>query len=262
MRLKLALLGFSLIVSAFSYAQSELDCPVPKAMPDSEHHLSSDFNSLSGWGKHFGYAHSVQIVSDPLNHLNRVVRFEIREGDVFRTRTGESNRAEIYERYRAPFDVGIHYKFKVLITDEWQFDNVRALIAQWHATPDRHLGEISRSPNLGIELRNNRFLIRSQTSDLAINHHNKNGMKRLKHYLSEKVRLNHWYQFDVQVLWTPSPNGYLKLKIDDETVVDFKGPTSYYDCVGPYFKAGVYRDDTPNSFVILFDDYYRNLLPN
>ncbi|MGR5543120.1 heparin lyase I family protein, partial [Vibrio campbellii] len=76
--------------------------------------------------------HSAQIVIDPQNNQNRVMRFELREGDVFETRSGEHFRAEVYERYRAPFDVDMHYRFKVLTPNEWEYDDVRALIAQWH----------------------------------------------------------------------------------------------------------------------------------
>lgn len=115
------------------------------------------------------------------------MRVEVRENDVFATRTGDAYRAEVYERYKAPFYTGMRYRFRTLISDEWEFDDVRALIAQWHATPDLHLGEISRSPNLGIELRNNRFLIRGQTSGLPVNLHNKEGMTRVRHYLSEPI---------------------------------------------------------------------------
>ncbi|MDV5168582.1 polysaccharide lyase [Photobacterium rosenbergii] len=260
----LIFLSFSALafVTFESSSSSLLECPVYDSKTDNNHHRDSDFSDLLGWGLHFGYTHSAQTVNDPKNISNHVLRVELRENDLFRTRTGDFYRAEIYENYRAQFGVGIQYKFKVLIPNEWEFDDVRALIAQWHATPDRHLGEISRSPNLGIELRNDRFLIRTQTSQLPINLDNKNGMTRRQLYLSEPIKQNHWYEFDIKAKWVPSELGYIHIKIDGETVVDYQGPTSYYDCRGPYFKAGIYRDYTPNTFVIYFDAFSRQRLDN
>ncbi|GAL17383.1 hypothetical protein JCM19235_5932 [Vibrio maritimus] len=83
-------------------------------------------------------------------------------------------------------------------------------------------------------------------------------MTRVRHYLSEPIEKKRWYQFDIKVMWTPSSEGYLQVQIDDTTVVDYQGPTSYLDCVGPYFKAGVYRDYSPHTFVVYFDDYSRS----
>ncbi|GAL27109.1 hypothetical protein JCM19239_1123 [Vibrio variabilis] len=236
-------------VSAFS---GELECPTSQDDSNQQYENSVNFPNLTDWGKHFSYAHSATLVPDPHNEEHTVLRVEVQENDVFATRTGDAYRAEVYERYKAPFNTETRYRFKTLISEEWEFDDVRALIAQWHATPDLHLGEISRSPNLGIEVRNNRFLIRGQTSDLPVNLHNKEGMTRVHHYLSEPIEKNRWYQFDIKVMWTPSSEGYLQVQIDDATVVDYHGPTSYLDCVGPYFKAGVYRDYSSHTFVCLF----------
>ncbi|WP_261836558.1 polysaccharide lyase [Vibrio ishigakensis] len=251
-----ALLIATLFLSSAASSEELLQCPElkNKTAPTSRY---SSFDSLAGWGKHFGYEHSAQIVDDPTGKANQVLRVELRDGDVYRTRSGEHYRAEVYETFRAKFDTPMQYSFKVLITDEWQTADVRALIAQWHGTPDRHLGEISRSPNLGIELRNDRFLIRGQTSSEPINQHNKIGMHRETFFLSEPIKRNHWYHFDIDVTWSHTNRGSLKLKLDGDTVIGHQGPTSYYDCVGPYFKMGIYRDKTPMPFVIYFDDFSR-----
>ncbi|MEH0675316.1 heparin lyase I family protein [Vibrio scophthalmi] len=259
MKLLLPIIIALLLVACAEQSVAHLSCPDIKS-DDTAHQWHSPFDDLQGWGSHFGYPHSAMIVQDPMDSSNNVLRLELRDGDQFHTRSGYAYRAEVYERYKAPFNRPIHYRFKVLITDQWQYDDVRALIAQWHATPDRHLNEISRSPNLGIELRNDRFLIRSQTSQLAVNTDNKHGMTRTQHYLSAPIEKNRWYQFDVRVKWTPNSDGYLAITINDQSVVNHRGPTSYVDCLGPYFKAGIYRDHSPNTFALLLDDYSRTLI--
>lgn len=252
--------SFLISMLCFSVYSADLYCPEQKKSDSIQHTRQSDFSNLDGWGKHFSDSHSAKIANDPVSESNTVLKVTLRDGEVYETRSGEHFRAEVYEQYRAPFDKPLYYRFKVLIPDEWEYADVRALIAQWHGTPDRHLGEISRSPNLGIELRNDRFLIRSQTSSLAINKHNKQGMERRQLFLSEPIDRNHWYIFEVQVNWTYQDSGFLKVFIDGERVVDHQGATSYRDCRGPYFKMGIYRDETPNTFQIYFDNFQREAL--
>ncbi|WP_165311220.1 polysaccharide lyase [Vibrio ziniensis] len=256
-----ALLFILLLLSGcVNYGIPELQCPSNDVKKSPQYYRFSDLSQINDWGHHYSYPYSAQIVSDPMDDSNKVLRVEIREGDTYRTYTGERHRAEIYEAYKANFNQLTHYSFRVLIPDEWQFVDVRSLIAQWHATPDRHLGEISRSPNLGIELRNDRFVIRGQASQVPVNTDNKKGMQRKTHYVSEPIKRNFWYQFDVVVNWSYEENGVIQISINSEPVVNFNGATSYYDCIGPYFKMGIYRDDTPKTFVIYFDDYQRNIL--
>ncbi|MGL6315535.1 polysaccharide lyase [Vibrio sp. WXL103] len=251
------LMGSAVMSGCQTAADLPLTCPPSKVVSADEHQRSSDLETLAGWGKQFGHVHSATIITDPIDSNNQVLRIELREGEQYQTRSGWYHRAEVYEQYRAPFDTPMRYQFRVYIPDEWQFADVRALIAQWHATPDRHLGEISRSPNLGIELRDNRFLIRGQTSPLTVNKHNKQGMVRQQYYLSPPIEKNRWYEFDIKVTWTHEPSGSLEINIDNNQVVEYSGATSYNDCAGPYFKMGIYRDDSPSTFVIYFDDYFR-----
>ena len=105
--------------------------------------------------------HSIRIVPDPLDHKKRVVRFEVREGDIWRGDAQRGmfgvERSELSEpEYRAPFRADLWYQFRVLVPDESTDMLTRCLIAQWHATPDTHLGEVLRSPVLGIEIRGNK----------------------------------------------------------------------------------------------------------
>lgn len=236
------------------------DCPEPKG--GREHRVALDFDdgTLEGWGHHFPHDESAKVVEDPANKDNRVVRFKLEEGEVYTTRSGEFYRAELYERYKAPFKVDMRYSFRVYIGDEWENDDIRALIAQWHGTPDLHLGEISRSPNLGIEYRDDKFLIRMNTSKARINKDNKTNIDRRILYLSEVVEKDRWYEFLIDVKWTHEDEGYFDIWIDGEQVVEYRGGTAYNDCVGPYFKMGIYRDNTPKTFVIYHDDYKREVV--
>lgn len=122
MKIKVLLLA---VLPFIASSNELLKCPEPKIEP-SQSNRSSSLDSLDGWGKHFGYEHSAEIVEDPTGKANQVLRVELRDGDVYRTRSGEHYRAEVYETFRAKFDTPMQYSFKVLVTDEWQTADVRA----------------------------------------------------------------------------------------------------------------------------------------
>jgi len=236
------------------------DCPESKAAGKSSVDLNFDGGTLEGWGHHFSHEEAAKVVEDPLNKDNMVVRFKLEEGEIYTTRSGASYRSELYERYKAPIKVDIRYSFRVYIGDEWENDDIRALIAQWHGSPDLHLGEVYRSPNLGIEYRDDKFLIRMNTSKVKVNRDNKKSIDRRTLYLSEVVEKNRWYEFVVDVRWTHEDDGYFDIWIEGKKVVEYRGGTAYNDCIGPYFKMGIYRDDTPKTFVIYHDDYKREIV--
>jgi len=109
-----------------------------------------------GWHVEKGGSHSIQIVDDPIDSTNQVVRFEVRAGDQWwwdRKHQKHAERAELseYSYYYPPYGKDMWYRFRTFISPEWKTGGVRCLIAQWHALPDD--GEVWRSPPLGIEYR-------------------------------------------------------------------------------------------------------------
>ena len=259
---KLTLLSGLLLTSASTNAQELLQCPARTFPGETSTSISFDPSQwpLKGWLIQSPNPRALHLSSDPTDADNSVVRFELRQGETLQTRTVNRPRAELYEQYRAPFHRPIEYQFRVFIPNEWHNDNVRALIAQWHATPDLHLNEVSRSPNLALDMRGDQLLVKLQTSSVAVHHDNRTAMVHDVLYRSDPIKKNQWYQFKVQVNWSWSADGYVKLWIQNKQVVDYVGPTAYQDCYGPYFKMGIYRQDSPNTFVMYADDYQRKLL--
>lgn len=233
----------------------------PQRSYDEPEAAAVDFTFASlppkGWQLQVPGKHSAQRVEDPVNANKKALRFELLQGERVQTRTVSRPRSEIYEKYRAPFGRVVHYQFQVYIPDAWQNADVRALITQWHGTPDLHWNEYSRSPNLGIEYRADRWLIRMQSSAVRVNTDNKTHMLRHTLYRSPVVEKNRWHQFDIKVRWSYQHDGLLNIHIDNQQVVDYQGPTAYNDCFGPYFKMGIYRDETPHTFVIYHNNYRR-----
>jgi hypothetical protein len=209
------------------------------------------------------YSHSIQLVPDPLNPENEVVRFEVRNQDVWRgdAERGKLSieRAELSEpEFKAPFQTDLWYRFRVLIPEKSTKIPIRCLIAQWHATPDLHLGEVLRSPVLGIELRGTEFLIRKCHSDLQVQLNNDRTNNKTQLYKSgEFADRDVWHDFVVNVKWSWENDGYCRVWINGHKVVDYAGPIGYNDAQGPYFKTGIYRDNIPETHIVYYDGYSR-----
>ncbi|MBF9000243.1 heparin lyase I family protein [Vibrio nitrifigilis] len=255
--------GFGLVsTSVLANTDKLTTCPA-RHFPGAEttlHTFDANQWPLKGWLVQAPNHRALHLANDPTNKKNSVVRFELRHGETLQTRTVNRPRTELYEQYRAPFHHPIQYQFRVFFPNEWHSDNVRALIAQWHATPDLHLGEVSRSPNLALDVHGDQLLIKLQTSSVAVNHDNRTQMQRKVLYRSDPIKKNQWYQMKVDVNWSWSSDGYVKVWIQHQQVVNYIGPTAYQDCFGPYFKMGIYRQDSPNTFVMYADDYQRKRL--
>ena len=220
-------------------------------------HRDFERGGLWRWAHEFAAPHSVRIVPDPTDPGNRVARFELRPGD---RPVNLGLRAELSEfAFKAPFRQEMVYRFRTYIPEDWPNQDVRCLIAQWHAWHDWVLAEALRSPVLGIEYRDDAFLIRLCHNDRWIQRDNtRESNHRTVVYRSDAhAEKGVWHTFEVQVRWSPDPDGTLKVWIDGEPVVDYAGPIGYRDALGPYFKMGLYRDATPDTFVIYHDDYRR-----
>jgi hypothetical protein len=229
------------------------------------HSVLKDFErgTFQGWYREFAPRlgrpgpQAVQIVPDPVQADNRVARFELRHSD---PKVNLGHRAELSEyAFKAPFHTDLWYAFRTFIPEAWPNQDVRCLIAQWHAWHDWAWGEALRSPVLGIEYRDSAFLIRLCHSDVKIQTDNssRSNNKTVLYISDEYAQKGVWHDFVVNVRWSPQEDGYLNVWIDDHQVVRYRGPIGYKDALGPYFKMGIYRDDVPDTFVLHHDAYRR-----
>lgn len=220
---------------------------------------------FSGWESEYSSSldYAAKIVSFPGNPVregNYAARFEIRNGD---KNDKDSHRTEIVDRrYNGPFNTNICYRFSVFIPHSWPRINKRCVIAQWHAEPD--VGEVWRNPVLAVEFRDDAFLIRkchssekiqTESSDL-LNNKTTIYFRGYANYRPEHSVKGKWHDFFIKVKWSHD-NGSLKIWIDGDKVYDQNTPIGYNDDLGPFFKMGIYRDDTLDTFSLFHDNYQR-----
>lgn len=215
--------------------------------------FASDFESgdLSGWNKELSSPHSGRVVDDPLRSGNKVARFEYRFGD---PKAGGGRRAEIKHHSVAP-NGEYWYGFSTLLPKDWIEDNQWTILAQWHASPDKSLGEPWRSPPLALEVKGSDVRINTRSDSRQLS------PKKIPSKFVWRGKLDdirgQWTDWVFHVKWSYNNDGFLQVWQDGNLIVDYKGPIGYNDTKGPYFKTGIYQGNSPNkpTRVTYFDNF-------
>lgn len=224
------------------------------AWPDAE---DKDFEdgTTDDWVAEAAEAWSVTVVDDIARCGSYAARFEIREGD---SPTGDGFRAELHELadFAAPFGSEVWYAFSTLVPDDWVDLDNRAVIAQWHATPDLADGEAWRSPPLAVRYRSGEVYVTARHASEPVQPENDAPEQEL--WRSEGAwEKGVWHDWVFGVRWTYEDEGFVQVFHDGEQVVSYEGPIGYNDVAGPWFKWGIYRDDVPEVQVLFHDAYRR-----
>ncbi len=155
----------------------------------------------------------------------------------------EGWRSELKDPMEVYPEATVKYRFytRFLENINLKGDTHSVVIAQWH---DRKIDSIpSQRPqlsfrsvngNLNIYLWNDEVF--QESCDLGTC-----GAGEGRLLYSKPYQNNHWYFFEVKAKWAADESGFIKIKIDNETVAYHKGPSTYRDDVfAPYFKFGIY----------------------
>jgi hypothetical protein len=213
--------------------------------------------TFEAWYTEFPEPDSAAVVTRPVREGKYAAAFTSAPGD--RRITG-GFRTEVSEPWAAaPFRTEMWYRFSIFIPEDWPEADVRCLIAQWHGWPDLHRGEAWRSPVAALEYRNGMFIIRicfndqPVQKDNSLSSNNKTILYKSDRYAVKGV----WHDFAVNAFFDPSGKGFFRVWIDGNKIVDYTGPLGYNDAFGPWFKMGLYRDESPETFTVYHDDYRR-----
>jgi hypothetical protein len=68
-----------------------------------------------------------------------------------------------------------------------------------------------------------------------------------------------WHDFVVHVRFNYKSGGYVDIWHQQEKIVSYRGPIGYNDEAGVFFKAGIYRPNNPEVFVVYIDEYRSGL---
>ena len=212
-----------------------------------------DFESgdFSGWTKKFASSHSGRIVGSPARRGKYAARFELRAGDD----TGDGVRAEVKERYLAPFGREIWYSFSTFIPPDFPIVDTPTVISQWHASEDPGEDAASRSPVLAHRYGGGALLIDIRFSSQKTQRVNDGDSEVL--YEQKDFPRGVWHDFLYRVRWSHRSDGLVECWLDGKRVIDYQGPVGYNDNEGPYFKFGLYHHGGDKPFIIYHDEYRR-----
>lgn len=178
------------------------------------------------------------------------VKFEVRKGDYRINKKGEkSSRAELSTE--TPVNIGQEYQyiFSIYIPKDFPIEDNRLVIGQWWAPSDP--GEINRSPAMALRFRNGKFYISIRTSNEKIM---TSEGKEIILYETNKLALGQWNDFTFKVKWSSKNDGLVNAWLNKDQIIKYNGPVGYNDNQDPYFQFGIYRDETPYTYVIYFDE--------
>ena len=151
---------------------------------------------------------------------------------------------------REPFGTDRWYTFRVFLSEPWQKSTKNEVIAQWHSTRDKILGDTrGRGPPLALRVIDGHFRIsfgwdkdfRSKGRSLA----------RYTLWYGPVIT-GRWVEWTVHARWSYEDDGIMQIWRDGELIADRNGPNTYNDLRGVYLKLGSYHPPEPRS--ILIDD--------
>ncbi|MER2998964.1 heparin lyase I family protein [Pontibacter populi] len=232
----------------FSCDPNEQELPTPSAGSDtlnatSINNISSlnllyeEFfdgaDPLSSLSKETAASYSMQ-VSDLYSYSgDKSLRFELRDTD---NKVAGGTRSEIV------FDPATGndrwYSFAAYFpSSDYARDTKAESLTQWHAWPDFDLGENWRSPALGFQNINDKFVL-----DIGYNVNKvSTGVQSKKSYDLGTVTKDKWHEFVFHIIHSYGEDGLVEVWHNGTKVLEHRGGNSYNDAQLPYWKIGIYK---------------------
>ncbi len=213
--------------------------PTPPPAGSGKIYFEDDFSNgySKKWHKESAnLSHSIQTTQAPDG--SDAIRFEVRRTD---PTVALSKRSELaLDSVAAGSEQW--YGFRVMLPQGWDRDpGSYEVIGQWHEVPDWNLGEGWRSPPLGIYVRDGQWRVNNKWDSKAKTEGNTPEGKAT--LWTGAYETGEWANWVFHVKWSHNSDGILQVWKDGQLIVDKKGPNTYNDQVGPYFKIGVYKPD-------------------
>jgi Polysaccharide lyase len=157
---------------------------------------------------------------------------------------------DIKNRKRAEIRAKAHYmgdyfryEFEMQIDNAWIFDDIPVTVTQWHAVPDRWLGETGVAPPLRIIVKGNQYVITQQWD-----------AKKISRFLNQSaqpeggivlwsgdIHPGVWESWRFEVRWAYQGEvGITQIWRNNTLVASRNGPNAYNDSLAPFFKIGIY----------------------
>ena len=163
-----------------------------------------------------------------------------------------SFRSEVNARDFPPMGSVRWYAFSLLVPEDFPIEDNRLVLAQWHGADKKYLGELPRSPSMSFRYSNSSFSITiCHSADRIVRDPKAVLSKSL--FKTEQFPRNAWNDFVIEARWSCQSDGFVNVWWNGRQVVRYSGPVGYNDDFGPYFKFGLYRDDSDKTYAVYFN---------
>ncbi len=189
------------------------------------------------------------------------LRFEIRQGEVWIGPSGSQTfRSEINTNEFVPMYSENWYRVSIYLPSDFLIEDNRLCLAQWWAKTKTHLGEVHRSPILQLRYANGALAILLRRYPTKVTTDDESYIQT-RLFDTNIFALGQWHDFVFHIKWSPENNGYIEAWWNNHKIINFKGITQNQDEVGPTFKFGLYRDDSPKTYISYISGVRRGTSP-
>lgn len=170
---------------------------------------------------------------------NLVARFTLHRDDPL---VSDGKRAELHIKKLGEIGDGrdYWYGFRTYLPADWENDHQYEVVAQWKGRRDdeAEAAEDSKSPALALRVRGKQWYITNRWDPRLITP--KNSAPRATLWRND-LDIGVWTTWIVHARWSYKEDGVLEIWKDGKKVVEKRGPNTYNDGQGMYFKIGIYK---------------------
>lgn len=223
--------------------------------------LNGNFETgdFAGWKLDLCCKYSGEIVSSPTRLGNYAAKFTLNRNDPY-VETGK--RAELKRYGVGNMGSEYWYGFSIYIPNDWVKDTAPEMVTQWHNRPDLWFGEGWLYPPLFLLISGDKWKIGNMWDSRIVTQ--KNNIAGKDDLWSGAYKKGEWTDWVFRIKWSHKSDGLIEAWKDGVQIINKRGPNTYNDLLGPFFKVGIYKypwkSGTPTSIVdkrVLYFDEVR-----
>lgn len=238
MKIRLCVLTF--LISVFALAANAISL---------QRILDFESANFDGWSlKRLPVREHAVIITDPVRAGKYAAAVSLAPGVTYK---GDW-KSELSDQPIHEFDQEIWYRVSHYIPQDFepQSDN-SCVLAQWHNS-----AVLGFSPLLAHRYQNGvmKVTIAYGTADIPLSYDDVVN----KTWFEFPFAKNQWHDFVYRTRWSRGGLGLIQAWHNGKFIATYEGPTGYKnDEGGPYFKAGVYCENSPDKILTVYLDEYR-----